>query len=768
MTATPPDSGPDRNEARRDAPQDGASSGERVPRTLRTAAHRLLADRAARWAVIAGGFSIIASILGILLFILWEIVPLTGGAEVASTARLPLDAGLEHVAINDEYRETAILVNSRGTVRAITLPGGETLFERSLLEDLELTEDVTLTELRAHPAGQRISALLPDGRALLARYDFTVTYEDDSRAITPRVTAPELFTLDPDGRPLRALSAAIDPEDDSVTLAALGGDDEILVYERLLTENVFTEEFEEEESRMTLPSPAGVREILLDNSREHIYAALDDGRVALWKLAAGAGAPPVLTEMSDDAPSAIQTLFGDNSLVVGRESGTLEVWFRLRDDDNGGEHLVRVREMPRHEGAVLQIVPSRRDKGFLVQDAAERVTLYHSTSERMLWRSEPLGSEPRALYFAPKADGALVVTTDALHVLDIDNPHPDIGLRTLLSKVWYENYDKPEYVWQSSSATDDFEPKLSLVPLLIGTLKGTLYSLFLAIPLGVFGAMYTSQFLAPSLKRVVKPTVEIMAALPSVVLGFLAGLWLAPRVERGFATLVLLMLLLPAVVVLAGLLWRRLPRRIRHGLPGGSEIALYSVAIIIGAFAAFGLAEPLEALFFNGSLLNFITEVTGTPYDQRNALVVGLAMGFAVIPIIFSVSEDAFSNVPRTLVSGSLALGANRWQTVMRVVLPTASPGIFSAIMIGFGRAVGETMIVLMATGNTPIMDWNAFNGFRTLSANIAVEIPEAPLGGTLYRTLFLSALALFLLTFTVNTVAELVRHRLRRRYANL
>jgi phosphate transport system permease protein len=143
-------------------------------------------------------------------------------------------------------------------------------------------------------------------------------------------------------------------------------------------------------------------------------------------------------------------------------------------------------------------------------------------------------------------------------------------------------------------------------------------------------------------------------------------------------------------------------------------------------------------------------------------------MGFAVIPIIFSVSEDAFSNVPRTLVAGSLALGATRWQTVTRVVLPTASPGIFSAIMIGFGRAVGETMIVLMATGNTPIMDWNPFNGFRTLSANIAVEIPEAPHGGTLYRTLFLAALLLFLLTFAVNTIAELVRQHLRNRYANL
>jgi phosphate transport system permease protein len=182
----------------------------------------------------------------------------------------------------------------------------------------------------------------------------------------------------------------------------------------------------------------------------------------------------------------------------------------------------------------------------------------------------------------------------------------------------------------------------------------------------------------------------------------------------------------------------------------------------------FELSAPFERLAFGGNFQAWLLAVTGLPFDQRNAVVVGLAMGFAVIPIIFAISEDAFSNVPANLVAGSLALGADRWQTVTRVVLPTASPGIFSAVMIGFGRAVGETMIVLMATGNTPIMDWNPFNGFRTLSANIAVEIPEAPVGSTLYRTLFLAALLLFMLTFLVNTVAELVRQRLRTRYSQL
>jgi phosphate transport system permease protein len=195
---------------------------------------------------------------------------------------------------------------------------------------------------------------------------------------------------------------------------------------------------------------------------------------------------------------------------------------------------------------------------------------------------------------------------------------------------------------------------------------------------------------------------------------------------------------------------------------------LFVVVLGLGIWMCFELSAPFERLAFGGNFQAWLLETTGLPFDQRNAIVVGLAMGFAVIPIIFAISEDAFSNVPSNLVAGSLALGADRWQTVTRVVLPTASPGIFSAMMIGFGRAVGETMIVLMATGNTPIMDWNPFNGFRTLSANIAVEIPEAPVGSTLYRTLFLAALLLFILTFLVNTVAELVRQRLRTRYSQL
>jgi phosphate transport system permease protein len=172
-----------------------------------------------------------------------------------------------------------------------------------------------------------------------------------------------------------------------------------------------------------------------------------------------------------------------------------------------------------------------------------------------------------------------------------------------------------------------------------------------------------------------------------------------------------------------------------------------------------------EGVLFHGDYKQWIFAHFGQQVEQRNAIVIGIAMGFAVIPLIFTISEDAFSNVPQAFQSASYALGASRWQTAWRVILPTASPGVFSAVMIGFGRAVGETMIVLMATGNTPILSFSPFNGMRTLAANIAVEIPEAPVAGTLYRVLFLAALLLFALTFACNTVAEVVRQRLREKF---
>ena len=221
-------------------------------------------------------------------------------------------------------------------------------------------------------------------------------------------------------------------------------------------------------------------------------------------------------------------------------------------------------------------------------------------------------------------------------------------------------------------------------------------------------------------------------------------------------------------IILAAAAWQYVPEHIRHKIPDGWEAALLMPVIILAVAFSIGISAPIENTFFGGNMPLWLSTEMGITYDQRNSMVVGFAMGFAVIPTIFSISEDAIYSVPKHLTTGSLALGATPWQTMTRVVLLTASPGIFSAVMIGLGRAVGETMIVVMATGNTAIMDMSIFEGFRAMSANIAVEMPETEVDSTHYRILFLGALVLFGITFFFNTVAEVVRQRLRTKYSSL
>jgi phosphate transport system permease protein len=352
--------------------------------------------------------------------------------------------------------------------------------------------------------------------------------------------------------------------------------------------------------------------------------------------------------------------------------------------------------------------------------------------------------------------------------IDVDNEHPEVSWAVLWDKVWYESYDEPEYIWQSSASNNDFEPKYSLMPLAFGTLKAAFYAMLLGAPLAICGAIYTAYFMSQSLRGKIKPLIELMEALPTVILGFLAGLWLAPFLESNLTSVFTLLLFLPIGILISSFVYTRLPPSWRFAVPDGWEGALLIPVVMFIGWACVASNGHVEYLFFDGDMRAWVTNDLGISFDQRNALVVGIAMGFAVIPTIFSITEDAIFSVPKHLSNGSLALGATRWQTLVGVVLPTASPGIFSALMIGLGRAVGETMIVLMATGNTPIMDLNIFEGMRTLAANIAVEVPEAEVDSSHYRVLFLAALVLFSFTFMVNTVAEIVRQRLRQKYGQI
>jgi phosphate transport system permease protein len=707
--------------------------------------------------------TIIAGILGILIFILIEVGPLGRKAEVTPGTGVDIAAEGDVAVVVNEHRSHVALLSTDGFLRVLSTEDGETAVSRSLVDG-----DTALLHVQSVAGSERqtLAASTTTGQVLVWPVSWEISFDEQERIVTPRIPDPFVFELDPAKGPVGTFSARL--IDDGGAAVAGQLHDGTLVWCRVeFEENSMTGEVTEAWSRNELESTGLLTALVLDGDSRILYGGSSSGGLSAWVLNDLDAGPTTVDGKDTAAITALSLLIGERSLIAGRADGSLEVWFDVRGDD-GTQRLTPIREFPNQPGAIRLISPSTRNKGFLAQDDTGHLGLYYSTSQRVLWTGNSPVENATGLFYSPKADGAYAVGPRRLAAIEIDNPHPEISLRALFGRVWYEGYEKPDFVWQSTGGTDEFEPKLSLTPLIVGTLKGTLYSLVLAIPLGVAGAMYTSQFMSPAYKSVVKPTVEIMAALPSVVLGFLAGLWLAPRLEQVFVALMLMALLLPLSTLIMWASLRRLPAAIRDWFGTGAELLPYMVALLLATWCCLQLAPDVEGVLFGGDFQSWLLETTGLRYDQRNAIVVGLAMGFAVIPVIFAIAEDAFSNVPRNLVTGSLALGANRWQTVTRVVLPTASPGIFSAIMIGFGRAVGETMIVLMATGNTPVLDCNPFNGFRTLSANIAVEIPEAPHGDTLYRLLFLAALLLFLFTFVINTVAELIRQRLHKRYSEI
>ena len=254
--------------------------------------------------------------------------------------------------------------------------------------------------------------------------------------------------------------------------------------------------------------------------------------------------------------------------------------------------------------------------------------------------------------------------------------------RMVFKQQFYEGRDT-KWSWQPNSVV----PKYSLMPLFIGTLKAALVAMLFAIPLGIGAAVYSAEFARTRLREIIKPVIELLAGIPSVVLGFFALIVLASWLQR-----------------------------------------------------TFGLTYRL------------------------NALNAGIALGITVVPVVFTVAEDAMTAVPRSLRDAAIALGANPWQVSFTMVLPAALPGIAAGVVLGFGRAIGETMIVLMASGNAAIVSASLTDSVRTFSATVAAEMAEVVFGSPHYNVLFFIGTLLFVLTFLTNLGGDFILHRLRER----
>ncbi len=732
---------------------------------------RYLKDRLARHAVAIGGLGVIAAILLIFFYLFYIVIPLFLSAEIEAQQPLARPGTAESTLYDaiEEQGEIALRIATDGQIIFYDLSSGKVREQRQI----KLPPDARLTAIAPVDEDKGLMAIGTDqGDVLVVRHSYKTSYPDDIRLITPQLTFPlgeEWIHVTDDG--IDAL--AVRQNEDRVLIAVITSSGGLLIYPLNKTSSLFDDEITLEAGEIQdLNVPLSTFSLIMTPGMQWLYAASRDGRVAFYDIRRLENI--VLNDVvkltgPGKQLTALTLLSGGISLISGDSSGNIEQWFPVRDESNRYQ-LSKVRDFEKMGDAPISVIEAEKGRrGFLVADTDNHIGIYYATSGRHLLTHDLGAAVIKTLAIAPRANW-LIAESEYGNILPfrIHNEHPEISWNALWGKVWYESYAEEDYVWQSSSASNDFEPKFSLVPLSFGTLKAAFYAMLFAMPLAIMGAIYTAYFMAPRMRGLVKPTVEVMEALPTVILGFLAGLWLAPIVESHLPGLFSILLLLPVVLITFAFLWSLAPAALRDSVPEGWQAALLMPVILLFGWLCISLSGPLELWLFDGSMPLWMDTELGISYDQRNALVVGLAMGFAVIPTIFSIAEDAIFSVPKHLSNGSLALGATPWQTLVRVVLPTASPGIFSSVMIGMGRAVGETMIVLMATGNTPVMDGSPFQGMRTLSANIAVEMPEAEVDSTHFRILFLAGLVLFMFTFIFNTLAELVRQRLREKYSSL
>ncbi|TAJ25256.1 MAG: ABC transporter permease subunit [Planctomycetota bacterium] len=856
------------------------------PRRVRTTSRSVrVAERLARTLISVGGIGTIAAVVLILAFLLSVVQPMFRASAVESqnshAAAGRIDGRPVRVG-TDAYQLIGWTLLADGRLVYHDLESG------AVLESLDLASNgAPPSAIAATSAAGEFALAYPDGTLRFCRADFTMTFVDAEQATAPllalaigqsaahgrgrvqrisvdqwRVQEPAA-TLQPPLQALEAASAerivALDFVRASQGLRAawLTSAGAIEVGKLDEREDPMTGETRVELARFAVPAAGGEgrpARLVLTGFGDSLLAIWDDGRAVRYDLRQLDRI--AVAEAIDLLPGgaarigALELLIGRGTLAVGGSDGSLVCWFRVRPDlptTVDGTALQPVHVLAAAGPAITSLASSERSRLLASGGADGSVRMYYVPTNEERVVAQPFGAAAGpidALAFAPKEDGCIVHGAARVAHLALDIGHPDGSVRALFTPLWYEGYSVPEHVWQSSSGTDESEPKLGLVPLVFGTLKATFFSLLFGVPIALLAAIFTAEFLPARLRTPIKSTIEMMASLPSVVLGFLAAIVIAPFVQQWLPSVLALFATLPLCLLGGAYLWQLLPARtsirlanvprflcVAACVPLAGALALFAgpwiervwfggdvegwldasrgsafpgwfwlllplacataifacgrfagpwlrrasaswsrsrcASFDIARFGAIGLATVGIAALFAWLLQQGGFDARGSVLDtyvQRNALVVGFVMGFAVIPIIYTLAEDALTSVPQSLRLASLGAGATPWQTAVRIVVPTAGSGLFSAIMVGLGRAVGETMIVLMATGNTPVMEWNVFNGFRTLSANIAVELPEAARDSTHYRTLFLAALTLFAITFVVNTLAEVVRQRFRKR----
>ena len=734
-----------------------------------------------------GGLSVIFAVLLILVFIGLEVIPLLSEAKVSKVETIELPAVEKEAITVDEWSTMPGLV-TKDSIYFVNLEKEK----KVIREEFQRDGDYKITAVSYNQETQSIIVGNEHGKFSVIKINYSKKFLDayeNGRQLSETVynleQLPYLDIAGQEGKIVEIQYAETEEKKLVSGIIEIDGKKKLFCVTLEQEVDLFGGTSGEVKvgKRIDLSEfiKGNITKLELSSQADSLLVASDTGEVFSFRTQEGEITynqtfKPFKNE-TEKTVSSMHFLFGSKTVIFSNKEGRVVGWSLYKPDKELplGFGLTKP-NFDNLEGAATFFTKSLRNKAFLT-GAGKNITLYYSTNESINWQEE-LDYEVEHSIISSKYNSIFLTDNqNKLHHYYLDDPHPEASVRTYFAPLWYEGQAEPRYLWESVGGTEEKEKFLSMMPLVFGTFKATFYALLFAIPIALLAAIYTSQFLPPSWKTIIKPLMEVMASLPSVIIGFLAALCFAPMVEDKFPSIMMVLLLTPLSALAMGSLWNNLPPKLRFKCAPGTEFLFFLPVLIFVAWFGWKLGPIVESFLFvvkdsqGNEIANFAfwwNKQIGLEYSQKNAMIVGFAMGFAVIPIIFTIAEDSLSNVPKAMTSASLALGASRWQTTWKVIVPTASAGIFSACMIGLGRAVGETMIVLCAAGGIGVMDMNIFNGMRTLSLNLATELPEAAKNGTLYRSLFLGALILFVLTFIINTVAEIIRQHIRNKYKTI
>ncbi len=837
-----------------------------------------LSDRIAKQVITVGGIGTIFAVMLVVIVLVGSVLPLFQSNSLKPLTSHPLPPNTKALAAGvDEYGEIAWTLDDSSELQFFALRTGNSLGN--------YRPDAPGKVTSVSVAGNDSSLLLglEDGRVQPITFELAVTFlrhgdlpsdfswnDGDSSIIDGAIyrkmssglvrrQSVEKVTFHPPVPLFEKPVTAVDwktPQqassfDESMTWGWGATDGEELYLAQ--TENridLTTDEIRQSTShwrvKPTVPSSRKWIGLMVDPRGENLHALDSSGSIVVWKRDKENQLVTTKSHLSlagsESKVTTAAPLLGRTSFMIGSESGHIEGV--AMSAVNSGQELLSIHRFPAGKSPVVSIAssPEGRVIAATFQDGQGGL-FYVPTNRRLLTWSNDKSSANSPVFFSSNGGVVGVISPDKIDYWEARIPHPEASWSGFFGRLWYEGYPSPQHVWQSSTGNVEGELKFGFMPLVFGTLKATFYSMLIGAPIALMAAIFGSEFMSRRWRMRFKPAIELMASVPSVVLGFIGALVLAPVLRDHLMACLLTVPVILFLFLFGAHCWLLLPTRAairaRHW-----RLPILMVLIPLGILIAIGIAPALEGSLFGGNLTQWLASQHGSgwsgwfslsvlpvslavawvvsaplspwlqsiasgmtqlrfgifklgffllsvvavfaicaliatilgwggldprgpilgPYQERNALLVGCILGFAIIPLIYTISEDALQSVPQHLRSASLGCGATTWQTTMRVVVPTAMSGLFSALMIGFGRAVGETMVVLMAAGNTPLMDMNPMNGYRTLSATLATELPEAARGSTHYHGLFLAALLLFCFTLIANTIAEMVRIRFRKR----